>query len=182
MATTKCTNGECTRTIGGWASYGDGDRDYAKAVRMCVPCATEAGWENAHNDGHDRHSATGEIDATEVEHCWICHPELNNAQLLAERKWTGTSRTGMTIHVTPKASGLDKAAQTGEQFPKAFAVAISKPTKRNGQVTTLKAATSVGNGFVLRWDASGRFFFGQFLQDGKPRKVRNVSEALRLAK
>lgn len=67
-----------------------GDMDY------CVPCYTEAGWENTHSDqGHDdldsytlentTYVIQAELDAWLVserevtKECWICHPELNQA-------------------------------------------------------------------------------------------------------
>lgn len=66
---------------------------------LCNPCATESGWENTHGDHDHDGIAAGEVvygltthkteadfqawlevEKSYMEHCWICHPELNLAQ------------------------------------------------------------------------------------------------------
>jgi hypothetical protein len=53
---------------------------------MCNPCFTEGGWENTHSDyAHDEILAVPaaertEEQANEIKGCWICYPELNEAQ------------------------------------------------------------------------------------------------------
>lgn len=149
------------------------DEGMDSSMLYCIPCYTEAGWENAHADGHD---AENQDDS-----CWLCFPELNEAtKAYAPR--TGTSREGMVVHVTIRASALDKAAEVIAQIPNAesYAIKIVKPVKRNGHVTKL-TFTSATQDFDLRWDQAGRFVGGTVSEDGKARKVRNVAEALRLA-
>ncbi len=145
----------------------------SRDMKYCVPCYEEAGWENTHADGHDEEN----VD----EHCWICVPELNEAQReYAPRE--GTSREGMVVHVTIRATGVEKAAEVIAQLPsiESWDTKVAKPTKRNGQVTKLVFASTVQT-FELRWDFQGRFITGTVTEDGKTRKVRNVAEALRLA-
>lgn len=167
--TKKCRSCQ-SRTIG-TGNPGSGpfaeDAQYAKSVDLCRPCATEAGWENMHADGeHD------------TESCWECHPELNRAGFdpnAAAR--AGTSRAGMRMTVPVRASGLDKANAVADRIRERFAVQISKPTKRNGQVTRLVLDNAGDFSLDLRWDAAGRFLYGPSTANGK--KVRNVSGALR---
>jgi hypothetical protein len=145
------------------------DAANAKALDLCRPCATEGGWENIHSDGHSDSEA-------EVAACWICHPELNRAGWDPTPR-TGTSRAGMTINVPLRASGVEKATHVAGLLPAGYAFSIIKPSKRNGQVTTLKAAKGAGDGIVLKWDANGRFSYGPSTANGK--KIRNVAAALR---
>lgn len=82
-----------TRTAG----TGKGtDPQHALSMGYCAPCLEEAEWENTHSDdGHDHLIRTLEVGrqarvdniaqleaevALEIEGCWICHPELNEAQ------------------------------------------------------------------------------------------------------
>lgn len=81
-----CTIPNCTRRIG----TGPGeDVDYANAIDMCNPHATEASWENEHtDDGHD----DGEDPFDRMKDCWVCHDELN-AALDTYVKGTGHTNT-----------------------------------------------------------------------------------------
>lgn len=188
-----CQNGsiDCLRSIG----TGPGnDADYARSVKMCNPHATEAGMENEHGDyGHEAIAAKiadkkrlTKAQATELprtERCWICNPELNEAaKVYAPRE--GTSRAGMTINVPIRAAGIEKAAVVqaklsadaqNERF--SFKVIV---TKKTGEVTL--TANSAQESFTLLWDAQGRFTAGTVRENGKTRKLRNVAEALRLAR
>lgn len=153
------------------------DMDY------CFECFEEADWENTHSDFDHEGSNAGNTDETDA--CWICHPELNQAKAEYTTK-AGTSRAGMIIHVSMRADGPTKAAQVEEQFKaiettgEQWEIKTSKPTKRNNHITKL-TASSAQETYVLSWDIQGRFNGGTVTEDGKSRKVRNVSEALRLA-
>lgn len=138
----------------------------------CEPCLVEAEWENVHSD--DAHQ-TGNQQITVAE-CWICHPELNKASADYVQR-AGTSRAGMRMTVPVRASGLDKAAAVVAKLPEGYVHSVTKPSKRNGGITTLKAAKGVGDGIILKWDAAGRFIYGPSTANGK--RVRNVSGAFR---
>jgi hypothetical protein len=153
--------------------------------QLCIPCLTEAEWENQHSDyGHDAEGPESD-DATErnarINGCWICHPELNRAS--AEYKGrVGTSRLGIRMTVSLRATGREKAEQVASQLKKQVTSDVTIKNVRDGVV--LKATVSTGNGAVdhdvmtLVWDANGRFTSnGSKL--GK-RTIRNASEALRL--
>lgn len=153
--------------------------------RLCKPCLAFADWENVHSDyDHKGARARGEkVDGAEYQlsECWVCHPELDeSAEDYTPR--TGTSRKGMRMTVTARANARDKAKQVAQQLPASYATGIST---RNG-IVTLKASKSLGEGFVLCWDAqTGRFLYGQskfyFGDPRKPRKVRNAAAAIRQA-
>jgi hypothetical protein len=142
-------------------------------MKYCLPCFDEAGWENSHADGHS--------ESSKVEGCWICYPELNKAQ----REYTpreGTSRAGMVINVTIRAAGVDKANEVLAKLDESYETTkITKPSKRNAQITKLAFASTV-QAFELRWDDRGRFIGGTVTEDGRSKKIRNVAEALRLSR
>lgn len=167
-----------TRPVGSQPRTGDAAQ--AKVMGYCTPCLAEAEWENSHSDnGHETftgpNGTEGIVDGMGIalDNCWICHPELNatNADYTAR---TGTSRTGMTIRVPLRASGVEKAAHVASLITE-YAPNIVKPTKRNGYVTKLVLDHAGDVSFELRWDAQGRFVSGKL----NGRKVRNVSGLLR---
>ena len=137
--------------------------------QLCAPCLREAEWENEHSDyGHDVEGPESD-DATErnarVNGCWICHPELNRAS--AEYKGrTGTSRLGIQMTVSLRATGREKAQQVAAKLG-------------GGKISNSKGRTVLVLGdLTLVWDANGRFT-SEGSKFGK-RTVRNASEALRL--
>lgn len=104
-----------TRPVG----YGtNGDQAHAQRQGMCTPCLEEAGWENTHNDyGHDETSEhmvqAGSNEAGHrVEGCWICFPELNDAQ----KTYVKRERTG---HQSPRRTQLNHRFCLHAQTPKA---------------------------------------------------------------
>jgi hypothetical protein len=176
----------------GRCEMGCGRPANSEMPHLCIPCYTEAGWENTHSDqGHEgfealtvkqtnfrTKAALEEWKAEvrkEIEGCWICRPELNKASAEYVSR-AGTSRQGMKLSVTLKASGKEKAAEVQAKLPKGYA---AKAQNVKG-IVTLKAAISTGNGIILRWDANGRFLSGEVQLEGKSRKVRNVAELLRI--
>ena len=181
----RCEIENCTRNVG----TGKGDQDATGAY--CNPHYTEGGWENTHNDyGHDailakiadkkRLTPKQKSEADAMVDCWICHPEINEANKEHTVR-QGTSRAGIVIHVSIRAAGETKAAETVAQMEKiseqySFKVATAKKT----QEVTLRV-DSAQQSFILFWDARGRFTGGSVSENGKTRKVRNVSEVLRLA-
>jgi hypothetical protein len=183
------------RPVGGGTGE-ENDRTFARSIDLCVPCAEEANWENAHSDnGHDllaagtaswknysfkTKKAFDEWAAEEraaMERCWICKPELNRASEEYVGR-TGTSREGMVINVPLRASSKEKAEAIAAKIGKPYAVSI----RTVKGVTTLKAAKSQGEGVVLVWDENGRWDYSASRAEvaGKSRKIRNASEALRL--
>lgn len=188
-----CTGAEnCLRPIG---SGPGNDAEYAKSVKMCNPHATEAGYENEHSDygheGFEKLTVRGssfknkaELDAhkaqlrEETKDCWICHPELNEAQKEYAPR-SGTSRAGMVINVSIRAAGETKAAEVTAKIETLGFAAKVAVAKKTGDVSLLLKGDGVE--FLLFWDARGRFTGGSVKQDGKVRKVRNVAEVLRLA-
>lgn len=140
--------------------------------QLCRPCLTKAEWENMHSDYG--HSPEGE----QPHDCWVCFPELDESSAdYVQRK--GTSRVGMVLHVTPRATGQDKAKQVAEQL-KDFGMASIKVYKG---VVTLTLETS-GASVKLAWDANGRYLYDStaITVGGKSRKARNVSAAIKAIK
>jgi hypothetical protein len=85
---------------------------------MCNPCYAEGGWENTHSDGgHDQilagtHTTDDAYTISDMEFCWICHPELNLAKVAPKAGHTNTaaktrgSHAGHTHQVTPGARAM----------------------------------------------------------------------------
>jgi hypothetical protein len=153
--------------------------------RLCTPCLTKAEMENTHSDhGHGdidtytlantNFTKKSQLEAykaetkIEMETCWVCHPELDQSEESYVQR-DGTSRAGMTIYA--KGSAKEKAAL----------IALAAEGTGNGSVKyrTVKGVTTLkgtANGVEIRMTWEGdRFVSGTF----GPRKVRNVSEALR---
>lgn len=77
-----------------------GEDQAANSAESCTPCFDEAGWENSHSDGghdslkerlsHDGYVPTSfeQAEMTEMDKCWICHPELNDALVPRRRGHT----------------------------------------------------------------------------------------------
>ena len=109
--------------------------------------------------------------------CWICFPELNEAQMEPKVRATGerASRKGQIINVPLRAPGEIKAGVVVKAAP-AATVHVAK----NGSATL---NLEIG-GLKLRlaWDAEGCYDYmaSSATIMGKSRKVRNVAEALRL--
>lgn len=124
------------------------------------------------------------VDAVEAEQtgCWICHPELNEAQRTPKTRKASTgerpSRVGQVINVPLRAPGEVKAEVTMKKIGKPQASNISTSA---GNVVL--SVTLVGLTLRLVWDAEGHYNYAasSATLDGNPRKVRNVAEALRIA-
>jgi hypothetical protein len=165
----------------------------------CDPCFEEAGHENQHSDdAHDEISNGADVEEftggqetvdrirKEMKACWICHPELNKASETYVPR-AGVARKGQKLHVTLRASGETKANETIAQLPEGTEVAVST-SKASGTVLTIKLAEKT---LTLVWDAAGRYSYpnsvlslltrGDAAKGTKTRKIRNVSEALRIA-
>jgi hypothetical protein len=113
----------------------------------------------------------------EMENCWLCRPELNQAKREYVQR-AGISRKGQVIHakgdVTEKSRVLVEAIEA--------AGGTAKVTKSRGEI---KLSGECPRGLIeVRWDARGRYQYGPsvFYPAGsvKINKIRNVSEALRL--
>jgi hypothetical protein len=159
----------------------ENDKDHAKALKICIPCLEEAGWENRHSDDdHDDPEASHSLDlANDLDACWTCHPELNMAspEYVAPR---GTSRAGMVMTVPVRAAGISKAEVTASKF--AAIGTKSKITVENER-TYLSALVKDG-AITLVWDQRGRYDYNasSITVNGKTNKIRNVSEAHRLVR
>lgn len=106
----------------------------------------------------------------EMETCPICHPEIviNSAH-------SGSSRAGMVINVPLRADGRTKAETVAARLD-----AVKVPAKiRRFKGEEILTAEIDGTELKLVWDAQGRYVYGA--SKFGTRKVRNVSEALRLA-
>jgi len=142
----------------------------------CDPCMTFAEMENVHSD--DGHGTDAE-GSNDTDGCWICHPELDrSAEDYAER--AGTSRAGMRMTVRRSLSGREKADMIATRITRKYPIDAAKVSTRKGTVT-LKVELKE-TGLVLRWDLTGRYLYAvsSAVVDGKSRKVRNASEALKL--
>lgn len=113
--------------------------------------------------------------------CWICHPELNEAQKAKKRRKASTaerpSRKGQKIHVPLRATGEEKAAEVAKAAPNA---PVKVEREKYGTVRLdITTPTFV---LILAWDERGRYNYAGSVASvgGKQKKVRNVSEALRM--
>jgi hypothetical protein len=117
---------------------------------------------------------------TETAGCWICHPELNDAQKTSKRAaQTGDrkSRVGQVINVPLRAPGEAKAAVVERA---AVNLPVQVSSNKDGSVTLdITTPTFV---MILAWDSYGRYDYARSVAsvNGKAKKVRNVAEALRL--
>lgn len=146
---------------------GGGDQD-GKTLGMCNPCATEGGWENAHNDEGHEDANSGE---PRVEACWICHPELNQASDdYVARK--GSSKAGMKI--LAKGSYIHKS-----EMVKAAIEALGGDVHVNTSKSGVTRLTANVNNIVVQaqWIGNAWDYAGSEGINGK--KVRNVKELLR---
>lgn len=147
--------------------------------------------ENGHSDqGHEAIAATpvGEYPANwgtgkpsakdlayvaeireEMKRCPICHPEI-----VANSAHSGSSRLGMVINVPLRADGRTKAETVAARLD---ALKIDAKIRRfkGDEILTAKIGDKE---LKLTWDAQGRYVYA--LSSFNGRKVRNVSEALRI--
>jgi hypothetical protein len=171
----KCASDNCERPVGGGKASGYEDRDWAEQNGYCMPCADEGQMDIAHTNGHESISE---------DECWYCHPELNEANKPYTPR-NGTSRAGMVINVPIREAAIVKAAVvatrlTGVQIEGGTVRKIQASVKAAGAKLSVDkhgAAVLVFGDLELTWDYRGKFIGGTFAG----RKVRNVSEALRVA-
>jgi hypothetical protein len=123
------------------------------------------------------------LRTVEVEQagCWICHPELNEAQKVSKTRAPSIgekkSRVGQKINVPLRAPGELKAAVVERA---AVNLPVQVSSNKDGSVTLdITTPTFV---MVLAWDRLGRYDYDRSVAsvNGKAKKVRNVAEALRL--
>jgi hypothetical protein len=154
---------------------------------QCFPCYEEAGWENAHSDSN--HAAILEVpdalrtqeDLSEINGCWICFPELNQAKRPAR---SGRSRAGMVI--VAKGTELHKS----ETFRLAAEAAgwsvnvlgyVNLAEDGEEQERYVATATKGGDTIELAWNGRAYDYASSSMTKArKARKVRNLKEALRL--
>lgn len=159
-----------------------GNRNGTPANGICTPCYEEGGWENTHNDaGHgdlDLNALTDE-QAEEVHGCWICYPELNEAQ---REPRAGRSRAGMVI--IAKGTEIHKSATFREAAEKlGWTVTVQEQTYDDGDALNTRYYANAHKGqdaIQLAWDGRAYDYPGSSARlAGKDRKVRNLKEALR---
>lgn len=124
-----------------------------------------AGWTIKRQADLDAHVA--EV-REEMKRCPICHPEI-----VANSAHSGSSRSGMKINVPLRADGRTKAVTVSEKL-----IATNDVKIRRFKGAEILTATLPGGELKLVWDAQGRYQYAESTFNG--RKVRNVSEALRL--
>ena len=160
---------------------------------LCIPCYDFGGWENTHSDNAHESIKNGGADAAEfsggqesidsitaeMKHCWVCHPELDeSAETYVPR--AGTSRKGIVLNVKNGQTGAEKAREVREILKNRKGIATSVSTARRGEVNlTISSATFK---IELAWNNKGQYLYPStsYVANGRSRKVRNVSEALRL--
>lgn len=104
-----------------------------------------------------------------MKNCWICHPELNEAQRQYTAR-TGTSRVGMRMNVRRSQPAQEKAAKV--------VMAIEGTGHGSAKVSTRKGVTTLRGKvgeieITCVWEGRS-FVTGTF----NGRKIRNVSDAL----
>jgi hypothetical protein len=136
-----------------------------------------------HKSAELREMVIAKIDAERFG-CWICHPELNEAQKVSKVRAPSTgekkSRVGQVINVPLRAPGEAKAAVVVAKIPAGLTPVVT--SELGGTVTLVIDAPAFV--MTLAWDALGRYDYDRSVAnfDGKVRKVRNVAEALRMAR
>lgn len=154
---------------------GIGGSDFAD---ICIPCYRESGWENTHSDaGHAEILAQPESERTieeqdEIRGCWICFPELNeaNADYVAK---SGTSRQGQVVVAKGDKARIFSDAAEAAGFRTAF--------QRLDSGKTTVIVEKAENRIMLVWNGPAYdYALSGATLGGKSRKVRNLKEALRL--
>jgi hypothetical protein len=168
---------------------------------MCFPCYIAAGWENTHSDNaHEEIAAYEASDKgkgtraplikpadmqAEIQimaNCWICHPELDESRADYTQR-AGTSRAGMQLATPVRLSGEGKAAIIAEKVTAATAATAEVKVSKHYVKLTIVLPQEINNiTITLVWDHAGHTLYDMFAVTvaGKARKIRNVSDALRL--
>lgn len=159
----------------------------------CDPCQDLAEWENRHSDeAHDRINSGewlptdadgAESIMREMADCWICHPALDESAKDYKPR-AGTSRVGMRMTVRRTMTGVEKAEAVRVQI-RAAKRRISAVINAGGIESAGRTSLTVsakGVKMDLYWDETGRYDYAasDATVDGKSRKVRNASEALKI--
>jgi hypothetical protein len=146
---------------------------------QCDPCHQEGGWENTHSDGgHDAILEIGEADRTdaqaeEIDGCWICFPELNEAKKERTVR-TGVNRQGQVVVAKGDKAEVFRAAAEAAGYD------VKVDTETSFGYVTASAAKD-GKLIELVWFADAYLYGASFVEvAGKRRKIRNLKEALRL--
>jgi len=177
---------------GGWENcHGDRDHDGLQVILAALETAgavelrklaPKAGVKNAgQHKSAELREIIREAIRTEIAGCWICFPELNEAQKVSKTRAPSTgekkSRVGQVINVPLRAPGELKAAVVERA---AVNLPVQVSSNKDGSVTLdITTPTFV---MILAWDALGRYDYERSVAsiNGKAKKVRNVAEALRL--
>lgn len=109
--------------------------------------------------------------------CWVCHPELDET-LKEYVKRSGTSRAGIQMATPVRTDGQTKAEVVAAKLE-----AVKAAAKITASKSIVKLSVKVGETeIVLAWETTGRTRYDLFVVTvaGKARKIRNVSDALRM--
>jgi hypothetical protein len=148
------------------------------SIQACEPCETEAGFENEHADG--------QCGGVEGGRCWICLPELNEAQATYVKQ----ERKG---HHSPRRPQINHRACSHAQTPLARRACRKAFWAAKAQEAPAPVLTATYEGLV-EWDGKGgKVHQGNIIRDlgaGKmlvrtasqrPTPVRVAFAALRIA-
>lgn len=150
-----------------------GRKEDFRGSGLCEADRTYGEWENNHSDeGHGQEG--GNADGATPNDCWVCHPELDERK--AKRPQAGSSKAGMVVHAKGDISA--KVAVVREAAEARGLKVLAETLKHEYRLV----ATGDGFELTVTWDGHGRYDYPKSgaLVAGKVRKVRNVSEALRL--
>jgi hypothetical protein len=131
------------------------------SIQACQPCETEADWENTHSDhGHEDPTTMDFSQMSELEDCWICKPELNEASAA----YVKPERKG---HHSPRRPQINHRACSHAQTPlarrtcrKAFWAA-----KAEQEATPAPVLTAQYEGLVTWEDDKGKTHTGTIIKD-----------------
>lgn len=154
-----------------------GRKEGFRGSQLCDECREYAEWENTHSDhGHD--DGKGEY----AEQCPVCRPELDPR---TARK-TGRSRAGMVILAkgteVHKSNLFAKEAEAKGWTVTTMSETYELPEGTTGEGTRWFATATRGEESIsLAWDGRAYdYHASSAVLAGKPRKIRNLKEALRL--
>jgi hypothetical protein len=125
---------------------------------QCEPCWTEGGWENEHND-------RGHSETNTHSDCWICHPELNRAQVTyvkQERKGHHSPRRPQINH---RACNHAQTPKARRECRKAYWAADSSTTKDEVPAAAAPVLTAQYTGLVTWEDSKGKTCTGRIAKD-----------------
>ena len=160
-----CTQQPCTRKVT--------END------MCAPHNEEGLWENTHADeNHEANvMAMGPSASSKLtEGCWICHPELNEADMEPGKIMNFPSKSKAGMVILAKGTYHHKSQLVKDEIEKAGGEVTKLQTTKNG-ITVLQAMTAGGIFITAAWTGDAFDYASAAWGD---KKYRNVKELVRL--